>query len=192
MIKTGSDITGYDLIQEINDKFKDLWKASAGTIYPLLNRLEEKGLLESEEITEDGRQKKVYRITGVGKQKLKTILENNLGESLNTLGDYIKTVVKASIPDDRFFNEVFSCFPFRAPIKPEPIDKSDYSLENIRHIEHLISEVKEHEKRVKRQIEFIENQIREYEQIKQMLISERDKNAKIIEIVDDEEEFEKF
>ena len=192
MIKTGSDITGYDLIQEINDKFKDLWKASAGTIYPLLSRLEDKGLLKSEEITEDSRSKKIYKITVEGNEKLKTILENNLETSLNTLGDYVKTVVKASIPDDQFFNQVFSCFPFSTPLREVEIDISDYSLENIRRVEQIISELKEDKIRIQKQSEFVDEKINRYSKIKEILLEERDKNAKIIEIIDNEEEFEDF
>ena len=39
LVKNNPDITGYDIIQEVNNKFKPIWKASAGTIYPLLDRL---------------------------------------------------------------------------------------------------------------------------------------------------------
>ncbi|MFX1313937.1 MAG: PadR family transcriptional regulator, partial [Promethearchaeota archaeon] len=42
-MKNSNGISGYEIIQEINKKFKPIWKASPGTIYPLLNRLETKG-----------------------------------------------------------------------------------------------------------------------------------------------------
>ncbi len=193
IIKTSSDITGYDLIQEINNKFKDLWKASAGTIYPLLNRLEERGFIASKEITEGGRQKKLFNITIKGKEELKNILENNLEISLQTLGDYIKTIVKASVPEDQFFNQMIAFFPFpKPPFRLDKIDASDCSLENIKKVENRIRELRNHLKRMKKQEEYIENQIEEHERLRDLLIAERHKNAKNIEIVDDDEEFENF
>ncbi|MHA1763606.1 MAG: hypothetical protein ACTSYC_07590, partial [Promethearchaeota archaeon] len=109
------------------------------------------------------------------------------------LGDYIKTIVKASVPEDPFFNQIFAFFPFhKPPFRPDKIDASDCSLENIRKVENQIRELRNHLKRVKKQEEFIKNQIEEHERLRNLLIAERHKNAKNIEIVDDDEEFEKF
>jgi PadR family transcriptional regulator PadR len=58
---------GYSLIKELSDlKFE----VDQGTLYPLLRRLEERGLLESEWITEDPRPRKYYRIKATGEAVL--------------------------------------------------------------------------------------------------------------------------
>jgi len=78
IIENFDGISGYALIRKINEKFKDLWRASPGTIYPLLNRLTMKGYINIEAIIRNNRQLKLYRITESGKKGLKEILKNNL------------------------------------------------------------------------------------------------------------------
>ncbi len=46
-----------------------------GTLYPLLRRMEEQGLLESWWLTEQARPRKYYRTTDDGKESLKVLLE---------------------------------------------------------------------------------------------------------------------
>ena len=46
-----------------------------GTLYPLLRRMEEQGLLESWWVTEQARPRKYYRTTGDGKESLTVLLE---------------------------------------------------------------------------------------------------------------------
>ena len=46
-----------------------------GTLYPLLRRLEEQGLLESWWVTEQARPRKYYRTTGDGKDCLRLLVE---------------------------------------------------------------------------------------------------------------------
>ena len=36
-------ITGYDLIQRLNDQFAGTWEAKSGTIYPILSKLKKNG-----------------------------------------------------------------------------------------------------------------------------------------------------
>jgi len=55
---------GYEIISTIEEKSKGIWRPSAGSIYPTLQLLEEKGLLSSQEM--DG--KKVYTLTDEGRQ----------------------------------------------------------------------------------------------------------------------------
>lgn len=47
------------------------WSGSAGTIYPLMRRLEEQGHLKSEDAPGDGRKTRLYRITPAGRRALK-------------------------------------------------------------------------------------------------------------------------
>ena len=57
---------GYQLIKELTDRSGGLYRASAGTVYPTLQQLEDEGLVLSDH--QDGR--KVYRLTPEGVQEL--------------------------------------------------------------------------------------------------------------------------
>jgi len=57
---------GYQLIKELSDRSGGLYRASAGTVYPTLQQLEDEGLIESERL--EGR--RVYRLTAAGKAEL--------------------------------------------------------------------------------------------------------------------------
>jgi len=54
---------GYSLIKLLGDKGFDV---DQGTLYPLLRRLEERGLLESDWVVDDPRPRKYYRINATG------------------------------------------------------------------------------------------------------------------------------
>ena len=54
---------GYSLIKRLSEKGFDV---EQGTLYPLLRRLEERGLLESDWVVEDPRPRKYYRINSTG------------------------------------------------------------------------------------------------------------------------------
>jgi DNA-binding PadR family transcriptional regulator len=58
---------GYDVIKGIEEKFHGLYSPSAGSVYPILQALEDQGFLTSSQ--EGG--KKVYSMTAAGKRKLK-------------------------------------------------------------------------------------------------------------------------
>ena len=59
---------GYEVNLEIRDRFK--FYLSAGTLYPLLHSMEEKGYLQAVWEAEGGRGRKVYRITPRGEEFL--------------------------------------------------------------------------------------------------------------------------
>ena len=61
---------GYKIKKQVETDFNI--KLRHGALYPTLNNLEKKGLLESEKQQKDGRQRKVYTITGNGKIYLQT------------------------------------------------------------------------------------------------------------------------
>lgn len=63
---------GYQLMKELEDRSGGLYRASAGTIYPTLQQLEDEGLVASE--TADG--KRVYRITDAGRAELEKDVES--------------------------------------------------------------------------------------------------------------------
>lgn len=57
------DMHGYEMIQELEERTKGIWKPSAGSVYPTLQLLEEEGLIRGAEadgkrrfeLTDDGR-----------------------------------------------------------------------------------------------------------------------------------------
>jgi PadR family transcriptional regulator PadR len=61
---------GYSLIQQLAKQGLDI---EEGTLYPLLRRLEQQGLLESEWETSDTRPRKYYRISPFGREVLATL-----------------------------------------------------------------------------------------------------------------------
>jgi PadR family transcriptional regulator len=62
---------GYALVKAINDKHEGLLALGEGTIYPVLYRMEEKGLLSSEvQKSSSGRKRKYYQVSKEGKHSL--------------------------------------------------------------------------------------------------------------------------
>src|SRR5690606_33303355 len=61
---------GYSLIQELNTQGFEI---EEGTLYPLLRRLEQQGLLESEWEEGEARPRKYYRISPVGRRVLEEL-----------------------------------------------------------------------------------------------------------------------
>lgn len=57
---------GYDVIQELEEKFHGFYTPSAGSVYPILQLLEDRGFITGSQ--EDG--KKVYTATADGKKEL--------------------------------------------------------------------------------------------------------------------------
>jgi DNA-binding PadR family transcriptional regulator len=192
IIKNFDGISGYDLIQEINSRFRRLWRASPGTIYPLLNQLTEKGFLTIEEIIRNNRELKIYRITAEGKSRLQKVLKNDLESSMGTLGDYIRTVVQTWVPNEENINEMISCFPFHCRPKMREIDEEDPSLPNIEYIERLIRDLSFSKERISHRLEEIDRRLSHFQDLVIKLRNQREKELKPIKIVDDEEFMKDF
>jgi len=63
---------GYQLLEEIEERSHGCHKLEPGSIYTLLRRMEERGLLESKwEKVEGGPDRRVYRLTSKGIEALK-------------------------------------------------------------------------------------------------------------------------
>lgn len=187
IIKNFDGISGYDLIQEINSKFRRLWRATPGTIYPLLNKLTENGFLSIEKIIRNNRELKIYRITNEGKKQLEDVLKDNLASSMGTLGDYIRTVVQTWVPNEENINEVMSCFPFHCRPRPREIDEEDCSLRNIERINRIIQDFTYSKNRLTHRLEEIDKRLSQLQELVEKLKSDREKKMKTIDIVDDEE-----
>jgi len=62
---------GYDLMLRIQAISKDVLNVNAGSLYPALYRLEERGLIRAAwAATEKGRKAKVYSLTAAGRKHL--------------------------------------------------------------------------------------------------------------------------
>ncbi|HEX9108337.1 MAG TPA: PadR family transcriptional regulator [Longimicrobiales bacterium] len=57
---------GYELMKQLEKRSGGTYQASAGTVYPVLQQLEDEGLVTTEQL--EG--KKVYRITDAGREEL--------------------------------------------------------------------------------------------------------------------------
>jgi DNA-binding PadR family transcriptional regulator len=67
-----TDMYGYQMIEELRKKSNNAFELKAGTLYPLLHTLEQKNMLTSyEEIADNARVRKYYRITKHGRKQLK-------------------------------------------------------------------------------------------------------------------------
>ena len=67
-----ADMYGYQMIEELNKKSKNVFELKAGTLYPLLHTLEQKELVTSYEKTADNaRVRKYYSLTKKGRNYLR-------------------------------------------------------------------------------------------------------------------------
>lgn len=74
---TGGDASGYDLKKEFESSFGHFFPAGYGSIYPALATLARNGMVEFEEIPQDGKpDRKVYSITDKGREELMRGLQN--------------------------------------------------------------------------------------------------------------------
>ncbi len=69
------DMYGYEMIDTLRKKSQNVFEFKAGTLYPLLHGLEEKGMLKSYEQEYLGKTRKYYSITKEGRKLLKTKTE---------------------------------------------------------------------------------------------------------------------
>ena len=65
------DMYGYEMIDTLRQKSQNVFELKAGTLYPLLHGMEEKGLLSVYEKSVSGKTRKYYRITKEGRQVLR-------------------------------------------------------------------------------------------------------------------------
>lgn len=65
------DMYGYEMIETLEKKSNNVFTLKAGTLYPLLHSLEEKGCLTSYEEEVNGKTRKYYSITKSGRKYLK-------------------------------------------------------------------------------------------------------------------------
>ena len=68
-------LTGYEIKKRMDTALKYFWRASYGSIYPTLNKLEQDKMVSKYETKENGRDKIIYTITESGRDNLKQWLK---------------------------------------------------------------------------------------------------------------------
>ena len=65
-----NNMYGYEMIETLREKSNNVFELKAGTLYPLLHSMEEKGWLTVYEQEYGGKLRKYYRLTREGKKQL--------------------------------------------------------------------------------------------------------------------------
>ena len=65
-LRTEAPVHGYELMKQLEERLGGVYRASAGTVYPTLQQLEDEGLITFE--LREG--KKVYRLTDGGQREV--------------------------------------------------------------------------------------------------------------------------
>ena len=138
------------------------------------------------------RQKKIYIITDKGIDELKQVLESNLEPSITSLGDFIKTIFKASMPSEETMVRMIGHFPFPGFTQDYEIDEQDYSLRNVERLKRIIAHLENGKQSLEQRLNGLEIRIEKYKEVLEKIRIERNVNAKTIEIVEDDEEFVNF
>ncbi|MFX1280059.1 MAG: PadR family transcriptional regulator [Promethearchaeota archaeon] len=182
IIKDNPGITGYDIIQKISSKPRGLWRGTAGSIYPLLKNLAEKGLVRIEEIDDTRRLKKGYHITNEGIEVLKHTLREKIYPSMHSFMDSIFALIGDLPRVKRNVETMFCSFPHHRI----EIDESDLSLKNQQHIGDVIKRLETSKIELNQRIKLIDEQITRYNSILSNIKKERREKSKPIEIYDDD------
>lgn len=83
VLKNGESY-GYEIIQKVKEASKGRLQFSDGTLYPILRKLEDKGLITSEwRVADNEKRRRYYQITTQGHNHFKT--EQNAWEFMNQL-----------------------------------------------------------------------------------------------------------
>lgn len=94
---------GYEIIQDLEQRFHGLYSPSAGTVYPRLAKLEQEGLVRR---AQDGR-RTTYSLTATGHAQIQAReadvqdLQDDLDRSARELAAQVRSQVKASTADLR-------------------------------------------------------------------------------------------
>lgn len=64
------EMYGYEMIEVLRERSMNVFEMKAGTLYPILHTLEDKGFLETEEREVSGKTRKYYCITKTGRKEL--------------------------------------------------------------------------------------------------------------------------
>jgi DNA-binding PadR family transcriptional regulator len=82
LVRKHDPCTAYRVRQRLKEAPSSHWQASAGSVYPLLTRLEEEGLVTTTSDKADGRGRKLLSITKPGRASLKKWMLAALNQSI--------------------------------------------------------------------------------------------------------------
>lgn len=91
--------TGYDLKQVLDNSTGNFWHAHHSQIYTTLRRMEKDGLVASEMMEEDGRERRVYSITEAGLADLQAWQDSPLTETAPVKEDLLVRVFFSGLRD---------------------------------------------------------------------------------------------
>ncbi len=98
-------VSGYVLINNLNEHFAGIWKARSGTIYPILSKLTRKGLLYSEDKKSPlGPKVKLYSLTKAGEEIVKTKVNVNFEDQLRFIKNFLielSSIYIQSFPEEK-------------------------------------------------------------------------------------------
>lgn len=66
----GGELYGYEMIELLRERSNDIFELKAGTLYPLLHSLVKQKCLKSYEKEVNGKVRKYYSLTPLGKKRL--------------------------------------------------------------------------------------------------------------------------
>lgn len=85
-------LTGYAIAKTLDERFRGLWTPSFGTIFPVLKRLENRGLVTKQAVAVGDRTGQSYSITEEGKQSLQHTL-TDAEQELDLISQYLRRLV---------------------------------------------------------------------------------------------------
>jgi PadR family transcriptional regulator PadR len=89
-IFNSKQLSGYDLIKNLNKHFAGTWEAHSGTIYPILSKLEKDGFLKAQKVRSPiGPLRKVYSLTKAGDELLKHKVNENYLDQLKFIENFL-------------------------------------------------------------------------------------------------------
>ena len=89
-IFNSKQLSGYDLIKNLNRHFAGTWEAQSGTVYPILSKLEKDGFLKAQRVKSPiGPLRKVYSLTEVGEELLKHKVNKNYLDQLKFIENFL-------------------------------------------------------------------------------------------------------
>jgi DNA-binding PadR family transcriptional regulator len=83
---------GYKILKEIEERTFGVWHPRSSNIYPLLDSISKKGLIECIEVDDSGRSKKIYGITPKGRETLKMLVQKH-----SMMIDSIRSIVLSTL-----------------------------------------------------------------------------------------------
>ena len=105
-IFNSKEISGYDLIHNLNRHFSGTWEAKSGTIYPILSKLKRDGFLNSKNVRSPiGPLKKLHFLTEAGKTLLMIKVNKNFLDQIKFIENFLIELTSIYIHSFRYGDE---------------------------------------------------------------------------------------